>query len=206
MNEERTPRGGVEILPIIGQVEGHYLASDGAKTCRYEQILPRLAEIECRGEAQGLLVLLNTVGGDLESGLAIGEAIASLSVPTVSLVLGGAHPIASVIAVSADFSFAAPTATLTLHPVRYSGTVLGAPQSWRYLSGMHKRVIAFLSSHSAAEEGALKELMLARDDMACDLGSVLGGEEAVRLGLIDAIVGLKEAAAELNRRIKARQS
>jgi len=121
-------------------------------------------------------------------------------------VLGGAHSIASVIAVSADFSFAAPTATLTLHPVRYSGTVLGAPQSWRYLSGMQKRVIAFLSSHSAAEEGALKELMLARDDMACDLGSVLGGEEAVRLGLIDAIGGLREAAAELNRRIKARKS
>lgn len=192
---EKTAR--IEILPIVGQVEGHYMLSDGIKTTRYEQILPQLALLEEKREARGLLLLLNTVGGDVEAGLAIAEMIAGMHLPTVSLVLGGGHSIGVPLAVAAKRSFIVPTATMTLHPVRYNGTVIGAPQSWRYLSGMQKRVLSFLENHSRASAEQIQSLMLQNDDMASDLGTILTGEEAVALGLIDAVGGIGDALAAL---------
>lgn len=198
--QESAYQNRIEIIPIFGQIEGHYLLSEGVKTTRYEQILPKLAMIEESGEAKGILFLLNTVGGDVEAGLAIAELIAGMHTPTVSLVLGGGHSIGVPLAVAADRSMIVPTATMTLHPVRYNGTVIGAPQSWRYLSGMQKRVLSFLESHSNADAGQLQELMLRSDDMASDLGSILTGEEAVKLGLIDAVGGIGDALGWLGER------
>lgn len=190
-------RRQVEIVPIVGQIEGHYLLSENMKTTRYEQLLPHLARIEERGEADGVLLLLNTVGGDVEAGLAIAEMVAGMRVPTVSLVLGGGHSIGVPLATAARMSFIVPTATMTLHPVRYNGTVIGAPQSWRYLSGMQSRVLSFIEAHSGARREEVQALMLQSDDMASDLGTILTGEEAVRIGLIDRIGGLADALAAL---------
>ncbi len=186
-------REAIEILPIVGQIEGHFLLSEGVKTTRYEQVLPHLAMLEERKQVQGLLLLLNTVGGDVEAGLAIAEMVAGMTIPTVSLVLGGGHSIGVVLAVAAKRSFIVPTATMTLHPVRYNGTVIGAPQSWRYLSGMQKRVLRFLETHSRASAERVQNLMLQSDDMASDLGTILTGEEAVRIGLIDCVGGIGDA-------------
>lgn len=193
-------RGGrrqIEIVPIVGQIEGHYLLSDNMKTTRYEQLLPHLAQIEERGEAGGVLLLLNTVGGEVEAGLAIAEMVAGMRLPTVSLVLGGGHSIGVPLATAARMSFIVPTATMTLHPVRYNGTVIGAPQSWRYLSGMQSRVLSFIEAHSGARREEVQALMLQSDDMASDLGTILTGEEAVRIGLIDRIGGLADALVAL---------
>ncbi len=190
------PMKKIEILPIIGQIEGHYMMEGGAKTTRYEDLLPRLARMEEEG-CPGLLLLLNTVGGDVEAGLAIAEMIGGMSIPTVSLVLGGGHSIGIPLALSARYSLIVPSATMTLHPVRYSGTIIGAPQSWRYLSEMQHRVISFILAHSRAREEEIKALMLRSDDMANDLGSILTGEEAVRVGLIDAVGSVREALSAL---------
>ncbi len=199
MNDEKTSqcdRDRIEILPIFGMIEGHYLAEGGVKTTRYEDVLPRLARLE-EEKCRGLLVLLNTMGGDVESGLAIAEAIAGVSFPTATLVMGGGHSIGVPLAVSAVRSFIAPSATMTLHPVRFSGTLIGAPQSWRYLSGMQKRVIAFISSHSGVRAEDLQSLMLQNDDMANDMGTILSGQEAVKLGLIDAVGSIGDALSWL---------
>ena len=188
---------GVLTLNVIGLIEGHFASPDGQKVTRYEELLPALADAEQDERISGVLLLLNTVGGDVEAGLAIAEAVASMEKPTVSLVLGGGHSIGVPLAVSAKRSFIVPSATMTLHPVRYSGLVIGAEQTYRTLAKMQDRILDFIVSHSRADRDTLWRLMTATDEMASDLGTVLSGEEAVSAGLIDGIGGLKEALSAL---------
>ena len=183
----------VHCLTIIGQIEGHYLLGDGQKSTKYEHIIPLLVSIEESREIDGMLMVLNTMGGDVEAGLAIAEMVASMKKPTVSLVLGGGHSIGVPLAVSAEKSFIVPSATMTLHPVRISGTVIGAPQTYRYFHDMQERILTFVASHSRAEKEILRSLMMKPDEIANDIGSILDGEEAVRLGLIDEVGGLDRA-------------
>ncbi len=187
----------IRSLSIIGQVEGHTALSEGQKVTKYEEILPSLVAFEEDVRVGGLLVLLNTVGGDVEAGLAIAELIASLKKPTVSLVLGGGHSIGVPLAVSAKRSFIVPSATLTLHPVRINGTVIGAEQTYAYLEGVQSRINRFIVSHSEIASDRLSELMSVPDQLATDIGSVLDGETAVKEGLIGSLGGLKEAMATL---------
>ena len=184
-------------IPIIGQIEGHYLLGEGQKTTKYEEILPHLVSMEQDGEVRGLLILLNTMGGDVEAGMALSELIASLSKPTVSLVLGGGHSIGVPLATAADYSFIVPSATMTVHPVRINGTVLGVPQSFLYMSEMQKRIVKFICTHSKAKEETLRELMMRPDQLATDCGSVLEGREAVEYGIIDEVGGLSSAMEKL---------
>lgn len=188
---------GIRSLSIIGQVEGHHALSEGQKGTKYEEILPSLVAFEEDDTVGGLLVLLNTVGGDVEAGLAIAEMIASLKKPTVSLVLGGGHSIGVPLAVSARRSFIVPSATLTLHPVRLSGTLIGAEQTYRYLAGVQSRINRFILTHSEIAPARLCELMTASDQLANDVGTVLDGESAVREGLIGEIGGLEDAMGVL---------
>jgi ATP-dependent protease ClpP protease subunit len=189
--------GAVHCLPIIGQIEGHYMLGDKQKTTKYEQILPLLAAIEESAEVGGLLLLINTMGGDVEAGLAMAEMVASMKKPTVSLVLGGGHSIGIPLAVAAKRCVIVPSATMTVHPVRISGLVIGSWQSVKYFKEMQGRVNRFICDHSRIAEEKLNELMYARDDMANDTGSVIGGEEAVRVGLADTLGGLSEALEAL---------
>ena len=184
-------------LSIIGQIEGHYLLGDNQKSTKYEHVLPLLMAIEESEEIDGLLVLLNTMGGDVEAGLAMAEMIASMSKPTVSLVLGGGHSIGIPLAVAAKRSFIVPSATMTVHPVRINGLVIGAPQSFNHFREMQKRITRFVCNHSHISEPALTQLLQNSDDMAGDIGSILDGEEAVRVGLIDAVGGLRDALKAL---------
>ena len=184
-------------IPIIGQIEGHYLLGDGQKATKYEEILPRLVSMEQDDEVRGLLILLNTMGGDVEAGMALSELIASLSKPTVSLVLGGGHSIGVPLATAADYSLIVPSATMTVHPVRINGTVLGVPQSFLYMSEMQKRIIGFICAHSKAKEETIRELMMRPDQLATDCGSVLEGKEAVEYGIIDEVGGLSRAMEKL---------
>jgi len=184
-------------MTIVGQVEGHYLLPENQKVTKYEHMLPALTEVEESDKIDGLLLLLNTVGGDVEAGLAIAEMIAGMSKPTVSLVLGGGHSIGMPLAVAAKRSFIVPSATMILHPVRISGLVLGVPQSFDAMKKMQDRILSFVVSNSKAEEEALRRLIMKTDEMATDIGTVLSGEEAVEIGLIDEIGGLKEAIAAL---------
>ena len=181
----RTPHGSVYCLTIIGQIEGHNTASDHTKTTKYEHVLPLLAKLEEAEEVDGVLFLLNTVGGDVEAGLAIAELIAGMTKPTVSIVLGGSHSIGVPLAVAARRSFAVPSAAMTIHPVRMSGTVIAAPQTYNYFQRLQERIVAFVSGHSHISAEDFQTLMLRKDDMAADVGSVIYGEEAVELGLID---------------------
>ncbi len=197
----RTPRGAVYCMTIIGQIEGHSTASGSAKTTKYEHVLPLLARLEESSEVDGVLILLNTVGGDVEAGLAIAELIASMTKPTVSIVLGGSHSIGVPLAVAARRSFAVPSAAMTVHPVRMSGTVIAAPQTFSYFERLQERIVAFVSGHSRISAEDFQSLMLKKDDMAADVGSVLYGEEAVRLGIIDEIGGLSDGLACLYRQI-----
>ena len=193
-----TCRGGaVHCLPIIGQIEGHYMLGDKQKTTKYEQVLPMLAAIEESADIGGLLLLINTMGGDVEAGLAMAEMVASMTKPTVSLVLGGGHSIGIPLAVAAKKCVIVPSATMTVHPVRISGLVIGAWQSVKYFKEMQGRVNRFICDHSHITEDKLNALMFARDDMANDTGSVIDGEEAVRVGLADRLGGLSDALAEL---------
>ncbi len=194
-------RSPIHCLTVIGQVEGHILLPSQNKTTKYEHVIPQLVAIEEDPEVKGLLVVLNTVGGDVEAGLAIAELIAGLSKPTVSLVLGGGHSIGVPIAVAADCSFIAPTATMTVHPLRLNGQVVGVPQTYEYIDRMQDRVIRFIAGHSRIREGRLKELMLRTGELARDVGTVLVGQEAVREGLIDRVGTLQEAMAEVERRV-----
>ena len=180
-------------LTVIGQIEGHYLLSDNQKTTKYEHVLPLLAAVEENPEIDGLLIIINTVGGDVEAGLAIAEMIAGMSTPTASVVIGGGHSIGIPIAVSCDRSFIVPSATMTLHPVRTSGTVLGVPQAFAGLEKMQNRIVRFVTEHSSVTADALKKLIFRTDEMATDVGSVIEGEEAVEIGLIDEIGGLAAA-------------
>ncbi|MBQ9777313.1 MAG: ATP-dependent Clp protease proteolytic subunit, partial [Clostridia bacterium] len=184
-------------LSIIGQVEGHYLLGDNQKTTKYEHILPLLMAIEESEEIDGLLILLNTMGGDVEAGLAIAEMIASMSKPTVSLVLGGGHSIGIPLAVAAKRSFIVPSATMTVHPVRINGLVIGVPQSFNHFREMQNRITRFVCGHSRIDEDTLSRLLSSTDDMANDIGSILDGDAAVRVGLIDEVGGLSDALSAL---------
>ena len=198
----RTPHGSVYCLTIIGQIEGHNTASDHTKTTKYEHVLPLLAKLEESEEVDGVLFLLNTVGGDVEAGLAIAELIAGMTKPTVSIVLGGSHSIGVPLAVAARRSFAVPSAAMTIHPVRMSGTVIAAPQTYNYFQRLQERIVAFVSGHSHISAQDFQTLMLRKDDMAADVGSVLYGEEAVSVGLIDQVGGLADGLQCLYRQIE----
>lgn len=191
--------GNIHLITIIGEVEGHDNLGSNAKTTKYEHILPQLAAIEDSGEIDGLLVLLNTMGGDVEAGLAIAEMIASLSKPTVSLVLGGSHSIGVPIATSTDYSFIVPTGTMVIHPVRMNGMVIGAPQTFDYFKQMQDRITGFVCSHCDVSRKRMEEMMMATGILTKDMGTILVGREAVDEGLIDEVGGIKEAMAKLHR-------
>ena len=196
-----TARGTIHTLTIVGQIEGHQLLPSTAKTTKYEHVMPLLAAIEESDEADGLLVLLNTVGGDIEAGLAIAELISSMTKPTVSLVLGGGHSIGVPLAVSAKKSFIAPSAAMTIHPVRLNGLVIAVSQTFAYFECMQERIIQFVIRNSCVKREDFTKLMLRTGELAADVGSVIYGEEAVSIGLIDAIGGLSDALACLHRMI-----
>ena len=201
----RTAHGSVYCLTIIGQIEGHMTASNSTKTTKYEHVLPLLAKLEESEEVDGVLFLLNTVGGDVEAGLAIAELIAGMTKPTVSIVLGGSHSIGVPLAVAARRSFAVPSAAMTIHPVRMSGTVIAAPQTYNYFQRLQERIVACVSGHSHISPERFQSLMLQKDDMAADVGSVVYGEEAVQLGIIDQVGGLSDGLACLYRQIGERK-
>ena len=200
-------RGGhvIHCLTVIGQIEGHTEAPQGQKTTKYEHVIPQLVAIEEDQSIRGLLVILNTVGGDVEAGLAIAELIAGMTKPTVSIVLGGSHSIGVPLAVAARRSFAVPSAAMTIHPVRMSGTVIAAPQTYNYFQRLQERIVAFVSGHSHISPEKFQSLMLQQDDMAADVGSVIYGEEAVRLGIIDQVGGLSDGLDCLYRQIGERK-
>lgn len=190
--------GSIQCLSIIGQIEGHQLLPDDAKTTKYEHVLPLIAAVEETPDIKGLLILLNTMGGDVEAGLAIAELIAGMSKPTVSLVLGGGHSIGVPLAVAAQRSLVAPSAAMTVHPVRLNGVVIGVPQTYNYFSRIQERIVSFVTSHSSVSREAYLKLMTNTDELANDVGSVIYGEEAVRLGLIDAVGTLSDALGYLH--------
>jgi len=183
----------IHCLTVIGQIEGHYILPPQNKTTKYEHVIPQLAAIEESDEIKGLLILLNTVGGDVEAGLAIAELIASMKKPTVSLVLGGGHSIGVPLAVSARESFIVPSATMTIHPVRMNGLVLGVPQSFSYFEKMQDRITRFVTDNSGISEKKFRQLMMATGELAMDVGTSIDGEAAVKCGLIDHLGGLSDA-------------
>ena len=192
----------IHLLSIIGEVEGHESLPNNSKTTKYEHVLPKLAVIEDSKDVDGLLILLNTVGGDVEAGLAIAEMIASLSKPTVSLVLGGGHSIGVPMAVSADYSFIVPSATMVIHPVRSSGMFIGVAQTYRNMEKIQDRITGFIAAHSRASRERLEELMLDTSQLVKDVGTLLEGEEAVKEGLIDEVGGIREALMKLHQMIE----
>lgn len=193
----------IQCLSIIGQIEGHYLLPSNNKTTKYEHILPQLVAIEEDDGIEGLLILLNTIGGDVEAGLAIAELIAGMAKPTVSLVLGGGHSIGVPLAVSAKTSFIVPSATMTVHPVRTTGTVVGVRQSFAHFEKMQQRIVRFISDHSRITAARLNQLMMTVGDQALDMGVILSGDQAVEEGLIDHVGSLQDALKELYRLIEA---
>lgn len=184
-------------ITIIGQIEGHYVLDNSQKTTKYDHLIPLLVGLEESEKVDGVLFVLNTMGGDVEAGLAIAELIASMTKPTVSIVLGGGHSIGVPLAVAAKTSLIVPSATMTIHPVRTSGTVINAPQTYHYLSDMQKRIVRFVTGHSHITESKLNELMNSTKDLTNDIGSVVDGETAVSCGLIDKIGGISEALSTL---------
>ncbi len=195
--DENEKKKRIHLMSIIGEIEGHENLPNHSKTTKYEHVLPKLASIEDSSNVDGVLLLLNTVGGDVEAGLAIAEMIASLSKPTVSLVLGGSHSIGVPIATSADYSFIVPSGTMVIHPVRMNGTIIGAPQTYDYFKQMQDRIIGFISSHCRTSKARLEEMMLNTGMLTKDLGTILVGEETVKEGLINEVGGIKEALAKL---------
>ena len=189
----------IHCLSIIGQIEGHYLLGDGQKATRYEHVIPQIVAVEQSDDVDGMLLLLNTMGGDVEAGLAIAEMVASMSKPTASLVLGGGHSIGVPLAVSANRSFIVPSATMTIHPVRMSGTVVGTPQTYYHFERMQGRIVDFVTSHSHVTEEKFREMLMRTDQIATDTGTVIDGAEAVSCGLIDEIGGLAGALAFFGR-------
>ncbi|OXS59733.1 translocation-enhancing protein TepA [Cohnella sp. CIP 111063] len=192
-------------LTIIGQIEGHLILPPQNKTTKYEHVIPQLIAAEQNPKIEGLLIVLNTVGGDVEAGLAIAEMISSLTKPSVALVLGGGHSIGVPIAVSADASYIAETATMTIHPIRMNGLVIGVPQTFDYLEKMQERVTRFVIGHSKVSEQTFKELMFKTGELTRDIGTTVIGQDAVKHGLIDAVGGVGDALRELNRRINERK-
>ncbi|MDM5358071.1 ATP-dependent Clp protease proteolytic subunit [Peribacillus sp. ACCC06369] len=188
----------IHCLTIIGQIEGHMQLPPQNKTTKYEHVIPQIVAIEQNPNIEGLLVILNTVGGDVEAGLAIAEMLASLSKPSVSIVLGGGHSIGVPIAVSCDHSFIAETATMTIHPIRLTGLVIGVPQTFEYLDKMQERVIKFVTRHSNVTEESFKDLMFAKGNLTRDIGTNVIGAEAVEIGMIDDVGGVGQAMRKLN--------
>lgn len=187
----------IHCMTIIGQIEGHYILGEREKATKYEHIIPLLVSIEESDEVDGLLIILNTMGGDVEAGLAIAEMIASMKKPSVSLVLGGGHSIGVPLAVAAKRSFIVPSATMTIHPVRVNGLVIGVQQTYDYFREMQNRIVKFIVTHSKIDEAKVNELMTRPDEMANDIGTIVEGNEAVRLGLIDEVGGLSDALCAL---------
>lgn len=207
--EARTPPppvSNVHVMSIIGQIEGHIVLPPQNKTTKYEHVIPQLVAVEQNPSIEGLLVVLNTVGGDVEAGLAIAEMIDSMSKPSVSLILGGGHSIALPIAVSCKYRFIASTATVTIHPLRLSGLVIGVPQTYEYLEKMQDRVIKFVSEHSTITQEKLRELMFRTGELVRDVGTVLVGVDAVTLGLIDEVGGLSDALRVLDKLIQEKRA
>ena len=199
-------RETIHCLSIIGQIEGHYLLGEGQKATKYEHLIPELVSIERDDQIDGVLIVLNTMGGDVEAGLALAEMIASMKKPTVSLVLGGGHSIGVPLATSAKRSFIVPSATMTIHPVRITGLVVGVPQTFHYFNEMQKRIIKFICDHSNANADQVRELMMRPDEIATDVGSIIDGDEAVKYGIIDRVGGLSDALDELSRMIAEQKS
>lgn len=192
----------IQLLSVIGEIEGHECLPATTKTTKYEHVLPQLAVIEDDRQVDGLLLILNTVGGDVESGLAIAEMVASIDKPTVSLVLGGSHSIGIPLAVSTDYSFIVPSGTMVIHPVRMSGTVIGAKQTYDYFQQMQDRILDFIVAHSRADKKRLTGLMMNTDMMSKDLGTILVGKEAVEEGLICEVGGIHQAVGRLHELIR----
>lgn len=200
--ENENGRRMIHLLSIIGEVEGHENAPGTSKTTKYDHVLPMLAALEEDKRVEGMLVLLNTSGGDVDAGLAIAEMIASLSIPTVSLVLGGSHSIGVPLAVSADYSFIVPTGTMMIHPVRMSGMIIGASQTYEYFEMIQDRILNFVASHADIAYDQLKRLMLNTEMLTRDLGTVLVGQEAVNKGLINEVGGIRQAICKLHSMMK----
>ena len=198
--------GTVHCLTIVGQVEGHMVLPNNTKSTKYEHVLPLLASLEESDDVDGLLLLLNTVGGDIEAGLAIAELVAGMRLPTVTLVLGGGHSIGVPLAVCGKETFIASSASMTIHPVRMSGTVIAAPETYRYFERIRERIVKFVAAHSHISEERFRQLMLASGDMANDVGTVLYGEEAVTLGIIDHVGSLSDALDSLYRQMDRRRT
>ncbi len=193
----------VHCMTIIGQIEGHYILPKDVKSTKYEQIIPALVSIEQAKNINGLLVVLNTVGGDIEAGLAIAELISGLSKPTVSIVLGGGHSIGVPLAVASKYSFIVPSATMTIHPVRSSGTVLGVPQAFSYFKKMQDRIVSFVVKNSKINEKTFLDFMMRTDELATDVGSIIEGKVAVKTGLIDEIGNISDAIKKLYEMIES---
>lgn len=199
-------KSSIHTLIIVGQIEGHVVLPSQNKTTKYEHVIPQLVAIEENKDIKGLLVILNTVGGDVEAGLALSEMIASLSKPTVSLVLGGGHSIGGPVAVAADYTLIAPTATMTIHPIRMTGMVIGVPQTYEYMDKMQDRVVKFVTQHSKITEEKYRDLMFRTGELARDIGTVLVGKDAVDAGLIDEVGGIDHALEKLQEMMKAKSS
>jgi ATP-dependent protease ClpP protease subunit len=195
-------KSNIHCLSIVGQIEGHLVLPPQNKTTKYEHVIPQLVALEQANEIEGVLIILNTVGGDVEAGLAIAEMIASMSKPTVSIVLGGGHSIGVPVACAAGFSFIAETASMTIHPIRLNGLVIGVPQTYEYLDKMQDRVVRFVTRHSKVTEETFRELMFRTGELARDIGTVLIGKEAVDKGLIDEVGALGQAVAKLKHMIE----
>lgn len=195
-------KSNIHCLTIVGQIEGHLVLPPQNKTTKYEHMIPQLVALEQAHEVEGILIILNTVGGDVEAGLAIAEMIGSMSKPTVSVVLGGGHSIGVPIAVGPQYSFIANTASMTIHPIRLNGLVIGVPQTYDYLDKMQDRVVRFVTEHSGVTEEKFRELMFRTGELARDIGTVLIGKEAVEIGLIDAVGGIGDAVKKLNEMIE----
>ncbi len=198
--------GGIHTITIIGQIEGHFVPDQSQKSTKYEHLIPLLVALEQSEEVKGILIVLNTMGGDVEAGLGIAEMISTMKKPTVSLVIGGSHSIGVPIAVSAKRSFITRSATMTLHPVRVNGLVVGAPQTYNYFADMQKRIVEFVCRNSNATPEKINEMMMRPDMLATDVGTVLEAPEAVNCGLIDKLGGLSDALAELNGMIESEES
>lgn len=201
----RSGSEAIHLVTIIGQIEGHYLINDGTKSTKYEHIIPLIASVEESDKVDGMLMLINTLGGDVEAGLAIGELVSSMTKPTASVVLGGGHSIGVVLAVSAGRSFIVPSATMTIHPVRMTGVVVGTPQTYHYFERMQDRIVKFVTSHSTITEEKFREYLTRTDQIATDTGSVVDGIEAVSSGLIDEVGGLSDALRYLRGQIAERR-
>lgn len=192
----------IQIVPIIGQIEGHGVLPPQSKATKYEHVIPQLIEMEQNENVKGILTVLNTVGGDVEAGLAIAEMIRSLSKPTVSLVIGGGHSIGVPLATAANYSFISPSATMIIHPIRMNGLVIGVPQTFKYFNKMQERINEFVTRTSKIDKDTLRKLMMQTDELLNDMGTILIGKEAVEYGLIDEVGGIKEALSKLNSMIE----